>query len=157
MLQHDPKYVLGVAQYKSLHYIHKCFPLFSKFPLCCLWNLLLPLTHPTCFTVSDVSITYDGDGYLKCITHASINIAHVWSICLTYVPGGMVVWVLCKHKGNYTQVKIEVVLFNDGRYWMIVIPFSGNRALAHLWVLHGSMTVFGRWPCYSPFERLYPF
>ena len=50
-------------EYNSLQYIHRCFPLFSKFPPCCTWNSMPLLAHPKGFTVSDVSIAYDSDGY----------------------------------------------------------------------------------------------
>ena len=114
-------------EYNSLQYICKCFPLLSKFPPCCIWNSVPLLTHPKGFAVSDVRIAYDVDGYLSCIAHALINVACVWLICLTHIPGGMVFWVPRKHKGNYMQVRIELVLFNGGRHQMIVITCSRNK------------------------------
>ena len=71
-------------------------------------KLMTQLAHPMVFTSHDVSIAYDGDGCLLGIVHALINVTIVWLICLMYIPGGMVVWVPCKHEGNYTQVKIEL-------------------------------------------------
>ena len=72
---------------------------------------MLPLAHPNGFAVSDVSIDHDGDGYLQYIAHALIDIVHVWSICLTFIPGGTVFWVPCKHKGNYMWVVTIPVMF----------------------------------------------
>ena len=38
---------------------------------------MLLLAHPPGFAVSDVSIAYAGDGHLKHIAHASINVTCV--------------------------------------------------------------------------------
>ena len=99
------------------------------------------------------------DGYLQFIIHALINAMCIWLIYLLYIPsiwsmyilGVIYSWVLCKHEGNYMQVKIELVLFNNPSYQMILIICSRNKNCMHpsMQVCHEYMTVFGRWPCWS--------
>ena len=50
-------------EYNSLQYILKHCPVFKKVPSCFMGNLMLLLAQKFAFTVSDVSIAHDGDGY----------------------------------------------------------------------------------------------
>ena len=69
----------------------------------------------------DVALFNFGKSDLKLFAHTLINIACIWWTCFMHIPGITLQCALHKHEGNQTRVKIELVLFNNGRYQTILV------------------------------------